>query len=466
MVRIVAPLAIPSRRPPAAQPADVPVAPTTAALGCTAALGLFLVLAGPAVAASFDPLESAPPRGPALAQSFVSDTISRLDTPSGAACVASAPIAVAASRYSDPGGAEVAFGDVRRSHAASVQLLHPPGGHRPSLRVQLKYPVDRTRPIRIEAGGVALDARRFLEPAGDSLRITDPASLARLRHALGPDGPGAHVVAVSEDTGRRIEDSLPHLDLAGLAGCLAGSSGAARPPREFLSLEFEAAPTPETRLTPAEAGACAMDGAGGPVHRGRIRHATGFFAQTRTVHVVFGPGGAPQRLHVPGVFDAAVGRAGAEDPLGFETPFAVDVSVAADRNDPLAKATAKGCLGASRTALCLRPAGRGLHALGPCVGAQPLPTALHSLAPPAPAPASNPLERVRGAGRVVAADPPYRDRRLGDGPRQPLDLPFGFLVGSLREGVVPSEPPPLATPLPAAGLLFAGALAALLLRRR
>ncbi|MFO7854290.1 MAG: hypothetical protein R6V44_03530 [Paracoccaceae bacterium] len=429
-------------------------------------LGLFLFLAGPAVGASFDLLASAPPRGPALAQSFLSDTISRLDTPSGAACVASAPIAVAASRYSDPGGVDVAFDAVRRSRAASVQLLHPLDARRPALRVQLKYPVDRSRPIRIETGGVALDVRRFLEPTGDSLRIADPGALARLRQALGPGGPGARVVGVSEDTGRRIEDRLPHLDLPGLAGCLAGGAVASRTPRELLTVEFEAAPTRETRLAPAEARACAMGEARGPVHRGRLLRTTGFFAQTRSVHVVFGPGGVPELVHVPGVFDAAPARGGAEDPLGFETPFAADVSIAADRNDPLAAAVAKGCLGMSQTALCLRPAGAGRHALGPCVAAQPLPTRPSGLAAPAPAPAANPLARTGDMGRGAVADPPFRDRSLGEGPREPLDLPSGFRIGSLIEGVVPSEPPPLATPLPAAGLLFAAALAALFLRRR
>lgn len=486
MARIVAPLTIPPRRPAAAghasgavadptaphpsaaRPATLPAAALAApptALGRIATLGLFLVLAEPVAAATFDPLASPPTRGPALAQSFLSDTISRLDTPSGAACVASAPIAVATSRYADAAGADVAFEAVRRSRAASVQLLNPLGAGRPTLRVQLKYPVDRTRPIRIETGGVALDARRFIEPAGDSLRIADPAAFARLRRALGPGGPGARVVGVSEDTGRRIEDRLPQLDLPGLAACLAGGAGPHRMPREVLTLEFEAAPTPESRLAQAETRACAMADAGGPVHRGRIRRATGFFAQTRTVHVVFGPGGVPKRLHVPGVFDAALARDGAEDPLGFETPFAADVSVAADRNDPLAEAHTKGCLGTSETALCLRPAGRGIHALGPCVAAQPLPTIPRGLAAPAPAPAADPLARAGGSGRV-AADPPFRGRIPGEGPRQPLDLPFGFRVGSMLEGVVPAEPPLRATPLPAAGLLFAAALALLLLRRR
>lgn len=405
-----------------------------------------------------------------MTQTFLSDTISRLDTPSGAACVASAPIDLEAARYVGPEGAETLFETVRRSRAASVQLLHPLDDGAPRLRVQLKYPVDKGRPVRLEIGDADLDAARFLEPAGDSLRIAEPGTLARLRAALAPDGPGAGLVAVSADTGRRIEDRLPALDLAGLADCLKDGAGPRRTPRRALSVAFEAAPTPKTQQSPAEARSCAMDDPGGSVHRGRLLGVTGFLAQTRTVHVVFGPDGAPARLYVPGVFDAtrAVQRAG--DPLRLETPFVADVSVAADRNDPLAPARAKGCLGSSATALCLRPAGEGTYALGPCVTAQPVAKRPGPFALPEPAY----LNGAAFADGLVPA--PVLPFVVGGGSES--DTPSPDLTDqSLLEGSTllveadsfrPREPsPPLrATPLPAGGLLLAAGMIALLLRRR
>ncbi len=313
-------------------------------------------------AASATSTISAASRGEALAQRFLGPEVSVLRTPRGASCIASAPIAVRDSSYSEPDGAAVPFSDIVRSPAASVQVVAPLNGGARSLRVQLKFSVAPGRPIMLEGPGFAFNVADAVEPTTDSVRLTRPARVAAVFDALAA-GEDVRLTAQSRDTARTVIDRLPALDRGALETCLANPSPAraVTPPADrAVTLEATAAPTARSRVEPVEAADCGMAETGGPIHLGRVLRTTGFFAQTRDVYVVFDGAGRATHAYVPGVFKA-IGSGG-----GL---YAGDVSIAADANAPDAPNRVTGCIGAAPARFCAWPAAPGVVAFGPCEGA-------------------------------------------------------------------------------------------------
>ena len=329
-------------------------------LACRGRLGLILVLSGVATEAVAVARDVAAPHfdhsGPVLRQSFVGETVSHVATRTGAACIASETIPVAISTYRGPEGETVPFARVTRSVAASIQYIVPTGGDAPFFRIQLKYPLRRDSEVRLFGSGVSLDLADALEPSGDSLRIATPARVEALRAALRRGA--ATLRAMSADTGRIVTDPLPTPDFAGARRCAAAQAPeAASAPG--LGLVVAAAPTKATRIDPEALAACAMTPGLGPVHRGEIVSASGFFAQTRSAYVVFDQAGDARQVYVPGVFEA-IRRA--------DGSYAVDVSIAARSNDPLQVNAVKGCLGDEPATLCPALAKAGAVSLGRCLG--------------------------------------------------------------------------------------------------
>jgi hypothetical protein len=325
--------------------------------------------------------------GVPMHQRFLGNGASVVTTSEGRVCVASRRIAIESSDYRDPNGTAVPFAGILRSPASSVQAVAGPEAA-PGFRVQLKYAVAPEAPLVLMLDGRRIDVRPMLEPSGDSLWIAggpaaDPTAdlAADLARAFAADDP-VTLEARSAETGRSVTDRLPAPDLAALADCLvqlpetlpealpeawhgpgpeAGSAAeaAAAPdlPSDAIGIVFAAEPDPETRATPEDFAACGMADPGLPLHLGRIRATTGFFAQTDKVFVAFDEAGEPAQVYVPGVFDA--------DFEGFEG--SARVSRAADGNVPGAENRVAGCLGAAGTGLCRYRDADGSHRLGPCL---------------------------------------------------------------------------------------------------
>jgi hypothetical protein len=387
----------------------------------------------PVVAAPLQPPGAGPAEiggaGVPMHQRFLESGASVVTTPEGRFCVASRRIAIETSEYRDPDGTAVAFAEILRSPASSVQAVAGPeeAGREeaPGFRVQLKYYVAPDTPLILMLGGRIVDARPLLEPSGDSLWIAGGPSAdlaADLARAFAAGDPVA-VVARSQDTGRAVRDTLPAPDLAALADCRLqlsaprsevpsgpaaewpsedGSAAEAVPPTDLpssaIGIVFAAEPGPETLATPEDFAACGMKDPGLPLHLGRIRATTGFFAQTDKVFVAFDEAGAPAQVYVPGVFDAGFD--------GFEG--SARVSRAADGNVPGAENRVAGCLGAAGTGLCRYVDADGSHRLGPCLS-DFLP-ASGELFDPAPPPAPAPTwagwpARVPDPARAAARAP-------------------------------------------------------------
>jgi hypothetical protein len=340
--------------------------------------------------------------GVPMHQRFLESGASVVTTPEDRFCVASRRIEIETSDYRDPDGLSVPFDAILRSPASSVQAVagSEAGSEAPGFRVQLKYYVAPEAPLMLTLGGRRIDARPMLEPSGDSLWIAGAAA-ADLARAFAADDP-VTVEARSAETGRRVTDLLPAPDLAALADCLAqlpealleapveasaglepeaGSAAewASRPPEDLpgaaIGIVFAAEPDPATRAGPADFAACGMQDPGQPLHLGRIRETTGFFAQTDKVFVAFDETGEPAQVYVPGIFDARFD--------GFEG--SARVSRAANGNVPGAENRVAGCLGETGTGLCRYRDADGSHRLGPCLSDfLPASGELFDPAPPAP----------------------------------------------------------------------------------
>jgi hypothetical protein len=403
----------------------------------------------PVVAAPLQPPGAGPAEiggaGVPMHQRFLESGASVVTTPEGRFCVASRRIAIETSEYRDPDGTAVAFAEILRSPASSVQAVAGPeeAGREeaPGFRVQLKYYVAPDTPLILMLGGRIVDARPLLEPSGDSLWIAGGPSAdlaADLARAFAAGDPVA-VVARSQDTGRAVRDTLPAPDLAALADCRLqlsaprsevpsgpaaewpsedGSAAEAVPPTDLpssaIGIVFAAEPGPETLATPEDFAACGMKDPGLPLHLGRIRATTGFFAQTDKVFVAFDEAGAPAQVYVPGVFDAEFD--------GFEG--SARVSRAADGNVPGAENRVSGCLGAAATGLCRYVDADGSHRLGPCLS-DFLP-ASGELFDPAPPPAPSPA----WAGWPARVPAPAADWRTPRSFPLALALPGGGGSGS------------------------------------
>jgi hypothetical protein len=297
------------------------------------------------------------PNGRPLAQTFHDSGASWVATDAGAGCVSSRTIPIEDSLYIDRAtGALKSFEDVRRSYAASAQLISEAPDGLQRLRVQFKYPLDRNEPVTLTAGGETFDLEPFRERSGDSVLITAPEIIAALRRADTAGG-DATLVAVSADTKRLVVDAVAPPSFETLAACLAqGAPEDAETPIALITVSHDSAPTPDSVATLPEMRACGAEPDAGPLHRGALRSVTGFVSQTRDVYVRFSPDGSPRHLYIPGIFEAVREADGA---------WRADVSRAAAGNDPHAESTVSGCLGAATVWLCEDGAG----GLGPCVGA-------------------------------------------------------------------------------------------------
>lgn len=357
--------------------------------------------------------------GPALSQTFLSAETSYIRTPDGDACLASAVIPIADSRYVEPDGRAAAFETVTRSRAASVQYVVPlgEGAALPFFRVQFKYPLRPDRPMTLDAEGWRVDLAPGLEPSGDSVRIDAPEDVARIRAALAK-GAGVSLTATSSDTDRRIEDRLPGMAFRTVDLCAARAAMLApqmAEPNASPGLTAVVDPLGVTRVDPATARACQMGETEGPIHRGLIRETRGFFAQTRSVYAVFGDDGEIAHLYVPGIFEARHDGAGL---------YAADISIAANGNAPVPPNRVSGCLGSAPTTLCGYPARDGAHMLGPCLGAlldpDPFEEAVFAIAD------SEALEQIGGLTPSAASG-------FGDATETPQPSP-----GASRDSLAPA----------------------------
>jgi hypothetical protein len=362
-------------------------------------------------AGTLDPAASFSTRGDAMAQRFVAPNVAIVRSAVGATCVATGVIDIEGSSYSGPDGAPVPLDAVVRSPAASVQFLSASPDDPVRARVQFKYPLDATRPVVMTADAVRHDLTRFIEPSGDSLLVTDATIVAVLIDGA-RQGRRVALSGFSSDTDRLVVDTLPAMDLIGFEACRTGLPGL---PDELLpvpatipQLDYVVERSPAHEATPAQARACGIEPAAGAAYVGRVRDAAGFTTPSDAVIVVFDNDGPPGLVSIPGIFEAR-GKAG---------EYAVDISIAADVNDPMTENRVKGCLGLASTPLCDMPVSpeAGHRRIGLCFGS----IAMGSLAE------FDTLQAVPAAGdpgSVIASEP-------GDAsPGSPVTAGGGLLGG-------------------------------------
>jgi len=355
----------------------------------------------PATSSTFTFLAPETRRGGPIAQTFLgggAENVSVVQTRSAMSCVASRALPIAEASYAAPDGTPVAFDEVTRSPAASIQAIARPGAPE-TLRVQLKYAPDPARAIEVRLDGRMVDLSDALEPSGDSLLLS--GERARVLTEAFRRGSGATLHATSAATGRAVVDRVTAPDMAGLDACVAmldevpdrpdvpiadlsdfdiavadvagafmRGPGAAAPatdspaadpsasaaggpagataedetgsPRPVLAepgaafrLEFTARPDPELRVDARTLSHCRMRNIPDEVFVGQLASVTGFFTQTRDVYVAFDDTGALERAYIPGIFDSDL-TVGATE---------AHVSIAADSNLPDQANTVAGCLG-------------------------------------------------------------------------------------------------------------------------
>lgn len=326
-------------------------------------------------------------RGGPIAQSFLDthgDNVSLLSTRNGLSCVASQPLRIDESLYLAPDGTAIAYSDVMRSPASSIQAVARPDSP-VAFRIQLKYSPDAAKPVILQIGDQILNIVTALEASTDSLWLT--GDTARILAGALSRGDSPSLQATSAGTGRLITDQIPSPDMAGLDACLVtlevrlndkgapeldmsdvdmpdldsadvpvsdepdsiGTQGTealtvadtapSQPewpvPVSGLRVEFVARPDPETRVAASALEGCRMRDIPESVFLGRLRAVTGFFSQTQDVYVAFDDQGKLQRAYIPGIFDSD---------LTTSTNRA-RVSLAADSNLPDQPNKVSGCLG-------------------------------------------------------------------------------------------------------------------------
>lgn len=406
---------------------------------CVSAILLAVSGSAQAAVVGMDPVETHP--GQPIHQQFLDSGASIVTTKDGRSCMVSRRIGIETSGYLDASGTAVPFDLIRRSPAASVQA----GAHGDGAvwyRLQMKYPIDRSRPVMLTAGGAGHDLGAMLEPSGDSLLLTGDAA-ARLTAAFAAAEPPV-IEAWSADTGHRVTDRLEAPDAAALAACVAALPTAAPAPMVTNEVRVTFAGTPATAPLAAlpDLKACGMTEPPGDLHLVRLDSVTGFFAHTDKAFVAFDDKGGVERFYISGIFDADLG-----DEAG-----AVRLSRAADSNLPDATNAVKGCLGAASQAICSYDTGKGHHLLADCFD----PSGLAGL------PSGIPVVGGGGPPRVATLLPPGKPGGPG-GP--PGGTPPGG--GTRDSNPPPPPPPPSPVPLPGTGLLLLGVIgAAAALRRR
>ncbi len=321
-------------------------------LAFSASLVLTSSLAWPLAAATLDlpAAEQAPAgRGVALQQRFLDSGASVVTTADQRYCAISQRIDIAASDYRAADGTVVPYDQVIRSPAASTQVMAGADGLM-GVRVQMKYSPAAQAGIVLMIGSgtdatATEDVAGLLEPSTDSLRL-EGAVAARLVAAFRAGTP-VRLAATSRATGRQVSDVLAAPDMVALDACqaeLATAPAPVLPPlANQVSLDFDAAPSPETRATLDDYRACGMTPSDAPLHLGRIKATTGLFSHTDKVFVSFDDKGKLDRVYVPGLFDAG---------FGGTSSGQAQVSLAADSNAPDAENAVTGCIGSAALAMC------------------------------------------------------------------------------------------------------------------
>jgi len=302
-------------------------------------------------------------RGPAVGQLFVSPTVSLIRTETALVCSAAAIIDIEASRYTAPDGAPTPFSAVVRSPAANVAMLADVHSGASAVRIEFKYALAAGPVLRI-ADGPGIDLAAFREAAGDGVLIDEPGLVARVRAAMA-SGAAMTVAATSRDTGRRVEDTLPPVDLMTLDACAQAAHGlperALPAPASHIALTFDAPPDPARAASDPASRACAVTGRSLTLFEGAVVEATGFTTPTRRLLAGYDADGRLRHLAAPGLLDGA---------LQPEGDWSTAVSVAADSNDPTTPNAVKGCLGSETARLCVYddPTTPGRGSLSWCIG--------------------------------------------------------------------------------------------------
>ena len=310
--------------------------------------------------------------GAAVNQRFLPGGASIVTTAEHRSCVVSRRIDIETSVYRDPDGQAVAFAEIRRSPAASVQAVAAESGP-PGFRLQLKYSPRAGTPILLTADGNSIDLQAMLEPSTDSLWIDGAAAVAL--DAAFRAGERPVLEATSRDTGRRVTDRLETPDLAALTRCQAAlpDEPAAGPLTNAVRVVFHADARTTPLATLPDLRACGMTDAPGRLHLARLEMVTGFFAQTDKVFVSFDAAGELEQVYVPGIFDGDFRDGGRR----------VRLSRAADGNVPMAENAVEGCLGTGTIEVCHYTTAGGGHLLAGCPD---FGTPVAGLAPPSGGP--------------------------------------------------------------------------------
>lgn len=305
--------------------------------------------------------------GQPVAQSFRPDGSSVLRMTDSLACLVSARIDVANSRYTARDGSPVGFDDVIRSPASTVQMVAGQDGMS-GIRVQLKYTLAPDHPVLMRLGmaePVILPVT-LREPSGDSLWIE--GDLAATLNAAFARGESVTLAAVSKDTGRLVEDLLPAPDQGALAECLADLPQiAALPhslpePQHLHELVFDARRDPAFVASPEDMRACGQEPLAETLYLGRLRSVTGFVSHTDRIFVAYDADGQVSQAWIPGIFETALrGSAGQ-----------ARISRAADANIPMTENRTSGCIGMRTTEICSYPGPDGGTRFGPCLPEAPL----------------------------------------------------------------------------------------------
>ena len=305
-------------------------------------------------------------RGAPISQQFLPGGASIVTTTDMRACVVSSRIGIEASVYTAADGTVVPFDQIRRSIAASVQVVQPLGVDQTGFRIQLKFSPAPGTPILLTLEGQRRDLQDMLEPSSDSLWISGDMAVALQAAFVAGARPVLH--STSADTGHLVTDRLDAPDLAALAQCRvvladtapspAAPTAAVLPLSNEIRVSFQADPATTPLATLPDLRTCGMTDAPGVLHLARLDSVTGFFAQTDKVFVAFAADGTLAQVYIPGILDGDFRDGG----------HRVRLSQAADSNLPTVQNDMKGCLGAATVPVCHYDLAHGGHLLGACIG--------------------------------------------------------------------------------------------------
>lgn len=392
-----------------------------------------IMLANPGIAATFSESGINHLRGKPLEQEMIERNVSKVSTPVGNSCVLSVVTQIHKSHYIDNEGFYVPFSDVKRSRAASIQFI----SKNDTLRIQFKYPIDKTKELFLVIAGERINIINGLESSGDSVLLSTSIS-NRVRTAL-ENNIEIRVVGNSTETGRRVIDFI---QMNNVSEAFFEYDYCAQmldtDVRTGLSNEVTvqaiSIQTPERIVPEEEAKLCVMPPQGTTLYHSDIKSTTGFFSQTDRGYSSFNSHGELSGFYIPGIFEARRNTNGT---------FSVGISKAANANSPIEENRVSGCLGMERVTMCVYPSDGG-DIFAPCVGET--------------APAAIPEEYTRPSDRIFYSNPPVGYDRIENTPFFPPIWGGGCCSDDWDNPSNPGggeNPPPI--PLPAAGWLLLSA---------